>query len=212
MGTKLPASWLAAAAAAAAASVLTVAGCSAPAAGTPAPHRPSGSSAPSGRATVTDAASAPGARPKGGPVHVLGYSINSDGPYLRVLVTGAVGDYGQGVAVYPDGKVDPEHNSELSLKLRYGSFRLKIARLDKEIVTAYRHWQSNPATCSGNMGVTAPAPVVPGSGTGRYRGITGSVTMTATIDEVDKKPVCNGTSAFLSQYIFMIGSGRVSFG
>jgi hypothetical protein len=209
MRTKQAAPWLAGTAAAA---VLTVAGCSAPAARTPAQDRPSGSSASSRQAAVADTAPAPGARPKGGTVHILDYSINSDGPYFRVLVTGAVGDYGQGVTVYPDGKVDPEHNSELSLRLRYGSFRLRIAQLDKEIVTGYQHWPSDPVTCSGDLSVTAPTPVVPGSGTGRYRGITGTVTMTVTIDEVDKKPVCNGTSAFLSQDIFMIGSGSVSFG
>jgi len=32
-----------------------------------------------------------------------------------------------------------------------------------------------------------------------------------TIDEVDVKPVCNGTSAFLSQVILMTGAGNVSF-
>jgi hypothetical protein len=44
-----------------------------------------------------------------------------------------------------------------------------------------------------------------------YRGIGGSFTVTGTIDEVDVKPVCNGTSKFLSQVILLAGSGTVSF-
>lgn len=53
-------------------------------------------------------------------------------------------------------------------------------------------------------------PVVAGSGTGSYRGISGSFALTVTIDEVDVKPVCNGTSKFLSQVILLAGSGTVS--
>jgi hypothetical protein len=54
-------------------------------------------------------------------------------------------------------------------------------------------------------------PVVAGSGTGAYRGISGSFTVTVTIDEVDVKPVCNGTGAFLAQVILIAGPGTVSF-
>lgn len=52
--------------------------------------------------------------------------------------------------------------------------------------------------------------VVGGSGTGAYRGIAGSFAVTVTIDEVDVKPVCNGSSAFLSQFILIAGWGRVT--
>jgi hypothetical protein len=139
------------------------------------------------------------------------YSVNSDGPRFQALVTGAVGDYGPGVTVHPDGTVDPEHTSQLELRLAHGSFRLWIAAADKAVVRAYQHFPSNPATCSGGIAVSAPAPVVTGSGTGRYRGITGEFTLTVKIDEVDVKPVCNGTSKFLSQLILMDGTGAVSY-
>jgi hypothetical protein len=65
-------------------------------------------------------------------------------------------------------------------------------------------------TCSGSISVTAPVPIVAGSGTGSYRGISGSFIVTGTIDEVDVKPVCDGTSKFLSQVIVLAGSGTVS--
>ncbi len=48
-----------------------------------------------------------------------------------------------------------------------------------------------------------------GSGTGAYKGISGTFQMTITIYEVDSWPKC---SALLAQDIFMTGSGTVSFG
>jgi hypothetical protein len=146
-----------------------------------------------------------------GTVHFIGYSKNSDGPGFTVIVTGAIGDFGPAVTVRPNGTIDPEHTSELRLGLKHGSFRLNIASLEKKIVRATSRWPSTP-TCSFHVSATAAAPVVAGSGTGSYRGISGSVNMTATIDEVDVKPCPNGTSRFLSQLIFMAGSGTVSFG
>lgn len=93
----------------------------------------------------------------------------------------------------------------------HGSFRLGIAGIGKKLTSAYSHWPANTNTCSGSISVTSPAPIVTGSGTGLYRGISGSFNTTVTIDEVDVKPVCNGTSKFLSQVILLVGSGIVSF-
>lgn len=146
-----------------------------------------------------------------GTAHIVVYSINSDGPRFREIVTGAIGDYGPGVTVLPNGTVDPEHRSQLELNMRHGSFRISIVEIDKDIIKAYSNWPSNQATCSGHIGFTAPAPVVPGTGTGAYRGITGSFSLTVTIDEVDVKPVCNGTSPFLSQVVLLEGTGTVSY-
>jgi hypothetical protein len=144
-------------------------------------------------------------------VHLIDYSVDSDGPRSSVLLTGAIGDYGRAVTVHPDGTVDPDHTSEMQLGLRHGSFRLDIAELDKKIIQAYDPWPHNASTCSGSISVTVPTPVVPGSGTGSYRGISGVFDMTVTIDEVDTLPVCDGTSGFLSQLILVMGSGDVAF-
>ena len=143
--------------------------------------------------------------------HITVYSINSDGPYFRAILTGAIGDYGPAVSVHPDGTVDPEHTSQMELRLAHGSFRLSIAGLDTKIADAFRDQPYNVSTCSDSIGFTAAFPVVAGSGTGSYRGISGGFTMTVTIDEVDVKPVCNGTSRFLSQVILLAGAGTVSF-
>jgi hypothetical protein len=172
----------------------------------------SATSAPATRASVAANATPPAATAavSSQTAHIMAYSINSDGPGFQVIVTGAVGDWGQAVSVYPDGAVDPDHTSELSLKLTRGSFRLSISRLDAGIVSAYHHWPSNPGTCSGSIAVTAATPIVAGSGTGSYRGISGAFTVTATIDEIDVQPVCDGTSPFRSQVVFIVGSGTVS--
>ena len=61
--------------------------------------------------------------------HLMVYSINSDGPDLRAIVTGAIGDYGPAVTVFPNGKVDPSHTHDLELKLTRGSFKLTITDL-----------------------------------------------------------------------------------
>lgn len=163
-----------------------------------------------GACTATaSGAAARGQTTTSGPVHFSGFSLNSDGPDFRVLLTGVVGDYGPAVTVFPNGKVDPEHQHQISLRLKKGSFRLHFTRLNKAIVAVTSRWTKNP-TCSFHANVTAPTPVVAGSGTGLYKGIKGSLTMTVTIDEVDVRPCPGGTSKFVSQNIFLVGSGTVS--
>jgi hypothetical protein len=113
------------------------------------------------------------------------------------------------VSVLPDGRVDPEHTSQLRLELTRGSFRISIAALDSKLVSAFGDSAYYASTCSGHVAVTAAAPVVAGSGTGSYRGISGSFDLTATVDEFDKAP-CGAPSAFVTQIIDIAGSGTVS--
>jgi len=162
-------------------------------------------------AAGTSVASTTAATPTGGAVHMMAYSINSDGPFFRVILTGAIGDYGPAVTVYPNGQVDPQHTSDMELKLTHGSFRLRIDNLEKKLLLAFRRWPANPATCSGRITATGAVPVVAGSGTGLYRGISGRFAMAVTVDEVDVKPVCDGTGKFLAQVILLTGAGTVSF-
>ncbi len=143
--------------------------------------------------------------------HLMVYSINSDGPDLRAIVTGAIGDYGPAVTVFPDGKVDPSHTHDLELKLARGSFMLSITELDKKFVAVTSHEPIYPRTCSDYMTASAPMAVVPGSGTGAYRGISGRFAVTITADEVEKKP-CQPVGAIQYQTLVLRGPGRVSVG
>ena len=71
-----------------------------------------------------------------------------------------IGDYGSAVNVYPDGKVDPAHNSEMEVRMTHGSFRLSIAALDKAFVKATSHEPIYPTTCTDLISVTGTTPVV----------------------------------------------------
>jgi hypothetical protein len=141
-------------------------------------------------------------------VHLTDYSDN-DGAKSKVILTGAIGDYGEATSVSTNGAV---HRSELDLSLAGGSFRISIADLDKKIVSAFSHFPSNSSTCSGSVIVRGAAPIVAGSGTGSYRGISGTFDLTVTIDEVVAKSKCDASAAFLSQAVVISGSGSVSLG
>ena len=143
--------------------------------------------------------------------HLMVYSINSDGPDLRAIVTGAIGDYGPAVTVLPNGQVDPSHTHDLELKLTRGTFKLSITELDKKFVAVTSHEPIYPRTCSDYMTASAPMAVVPGSGSGAYRGISGRFAVTITADEVEKKP-CQPVGAIQYQALVLRGPGRVSVG
>jgi hypothetical protein len=134
---------------------------------------------------------------------------NSDSPHSTVVLAGAVGDYGQAVTVHGNGTTDPDHGDQLDLHLTQGSFRLRIGDLDKKVVDAFTNFPSDRTTCSGRVSVSGPAPIVPGSGTGDYRGITGVFGLSITIDEVDQRAHCGPSSKFLSQAIVITGSGAI---
>ena len=171
-----------------------------PAAGEPTASQPAATGAASA-ATVADVT---------GTTHIAVWSVNSDGPDFQAILTGAVGDYGPGVTVLPDGSVDPGHTSQLELKLSKGSFRLSIAALDAAFVKAVGHWPYNGRTCSISGAVTGAAPVVAGSGTGAYRGIAGGFTLTISLaEDYIKGPSCSETTAFKAQLIVITGTGSI---
>ena len=153
----------------------------------------------------TRAAAAPG-----GIANIMIYGVNTDGAYLHSIVSGAIGDYGPAISIYPDGQVDPAHNSELELRLTHGSFRLSIAALDKKFVKAL-HEPIYPKTCTDLLAVTGTTPIVAGSGTGAYRAIRGSFRATLTLNEVEARPCQPSPGAFRAQLITVAGSGTISF-
>lgn len=159
---------------------------------------------------ATGTASAATVADETGATHIAVWSVNSDGPDFQAILTGGVGDHGPGVTVHPDGSVDPDHTSELELKLSRGSFRVSIAALDAAFGKAVGQWPYNKQTCSIHGAVTGTAPVVAGSGTGAYRGITGGFTLTISLDEdYIKGPACSEETAFQSQLIMITGTGSV---
>ena len=181
----------------AACGVLLTGGCVSAAAKTPAATR-----AP---------AAASAAAATGGKANMMIYGVNTDGAYWHGIISGVIGDYGPAVSIYPDGKVDPAHNSEMELRLTHGSFRLSIAALDKAFVKATRQGPIYPKTCTDLISVTGTTPIVAGSGTGAYRGISGSFPVTITLNEVEARPCQPNAGAFRAQLITVSGSGTISF-
>ena len=149
----------------------------------------------------TSPARSPAAR---GHAEIMLYSINSDGPDFRAIIAGAVGDYGPAVTVGPV-------RSEMKLNLTRGSFRLSTAGLQSKFAMATRHEPIYRGTCSDFASIRAAVPIVAGSGTGAYRGISGSFSVTATLHEVEATP-CPLSNAFRWQAIIASGPGTVSLG
>jgi hypothetical protein len=162
-------------------------------------------------AATTTAATAGAAAATGGQANIMIYGVNTDGAYWHAIMSGVIGDYGPAVSIYPNGQVDPAHNSEMVLRLAHGSFRLSIAALDKKFVKATSHEPIYPKTCTDLVSINATAPIVAGSGTGSYRGIRGSFPVTVTLNEVEARPCQPSPGAFRAQLITVAGSGTVSF-
>ena len=162
---------------------------------------------PSAAATASPrAAAAPG-----GTANLMIYAVNTDGAYWHAIVSGVIGDHGPAVSIYPDGQVDPAHNSELVLRLTHGSFRLSIAALIKAFVKAAAHEPIYPKTCTDFISVTGTTPIVAGSGTGAYHRIRGSFPVTLTLNEVEATPCQPSPGAFRAQLITVAGSGTIWF-
>ncbi len=166
--------------------------------GAPAWPGPAAAAAPLGR-------SAPGVH---GKVHLAIWSVDSDGPDFQAVLSGAIGDYGPAVTVLPDGKVDPEHTSDLELELGHGTLRLYIGGKASKIRAQTADEPTYVATCSDYVDVTANVPVVAGSGTGSYRGVRGNFSLSLTGVEDQTTPPCR--PGFVRQILVLMGSGTVS--
>jgi hypothetical protein len=133
---------------------------------------------------------------------------DNDGPISTVLLTGKIGDHGQGRSVNRDGSLNKEHTGLLELDLTQGRFRIDIADLDKKFVATMANFPPNRSTCSGAASASGSAPIVDGSGTGAYKGITGSFALTISLVEVDEKPSCSG---LVAQLIVITGTADVTY-
>jgi len=90
-----------------------------------------GAGAPAARGTTKAQAS-------DGHVFFTAYQ-NDDLPGATVDLSGAIGDFGAAVSVLPNGKLDPEHSSQLRLALTQGSFRIVKGPLHAKLLNALSH-------------------------------------------------------------------------
>ncbi|MBV9452336.1 MAG: hypothetical protein JO345_41260 [Streptosporangiaceae bacterium] len=198
--------------AAAVAGGLTLAGgTAAVAAATASASTAGASTAGASTAGGTGTAKAGPARPAAPPVltHVTVYSVDSDAPVFTSVVSGPVaGDHGPAEQVGPGSTVPTVHGGELLLSLSRGTFRLNIADIDTKFTKALGP-ATIPSTCSDYVSVRDSVPIVPGSGTGVYRGITGTFDATLTVNEIHPTP-CTQTVKLFRQLIWFNAAGKIT--
>ncbi len=133
----------------------------------------------------------------------------------KILLTGAIGDYGTGISQDKNGKVDP-NGAFQKITLKQGGFVVDGTGFNKAL--AHARPQVNKNTCSTLF--TGSGPGTLGGGTGLYQGIGGKVTITATFADVAprlrsgaKKGQCNfgGKTPPLASYQSITATGRVTF-
>jgi hypothetical protein len=140
---------------------------------------------------------------------VTAYSINTDTPIFTSVVSGAIGDYGPAEEVSPGTTTVSARGGQLKLNLTRGSFRLVIAGLAAKFHKGTSYEPIYPRTCSTYVSVRGNVPVVPGSGTGAYRGIAGTFAMTLMVNEVHNSP-CATSLSTRRQVIVLSGAGTLT--
>lgn len=140
-----------------------------------------------------------------GNVHLTDYTDN-DSAQSTVVISGKIGDFGRAE------RSSARSKSIMTLYLSHGTFQLDVTNLSKHFTAAVGKVAFNQETCSGNLSVTSPVPIVAGSGTATYAGIKGSFDLTMSLDEVvPQQQHCSASSKMVSQVIVSSGWGNISF-
>jgi hypothetical protein len=147
--------------------------------------------------------------PAGGAIQLFVQPAQTQGNG-KVLITGAVGDYGPSHSVTTGGE------KIATATLKQGTIKLNLTALGK------KSNKTNPiidaATCSASVTVSAATPII--GGTGLYAGIHGTVQITESYGYLGafyksgpKKGKCNmsNNAPTVATMVDVYGSGTVSF-
>jgi hypothetical protein len=131
-----------------------------------------------------------------------------------VVFTGAIGDYGTTLSVNSAGKSDGNGNFT-KITLKKGGFTVDSSNLNAAFSSSGAPTDFNSTNCSGSISVgPATATIVSGSGTGAYKGISGSVDLSATVALIlpKKNGSCNTSNSAnpVAAFGALTGSGTVS--
>jgi hypothetical protein len=147
------------------------------------------------------------ATPQGGKIRVF-LTVASQ-TKSRIVITGAIGDYGTALSVNANGKVDPSGNFE-KVTLKQGGFLVNGTALNKKL--DHTKPTINASNCSFVFSGSAPTTI--SDGTGAYAGITGKIAITLTFAAIAPKTAngCNFKSNKVTGgYQSITGTGSVSF-
>jgi hypothetical protein len=153
------------------------------------------------------------AAPAGGPIALFA-TIGKDSSQ-KVVIAGAIGDWGKVVPVDKNGK--PTQNGNfVKVTLEKGTFELDATALNKKMASP-RPQVASDRTCS--VWVSGSSPVKLFNGTGLYAGISGTVNVTMTFTGIGgrfqsgaKKGQCEQNQDPLAMLGSVAGRGTVHFG
>ena len=160
-----------------------------------------------GGGSVAWAASTPGA----GPIRM--FFTYQTPTKDKVLITGAIADYGTAISQDRNGKVDPNGNYE-QVTLKQGAIVIDATALTRAIQKQFSKEPINPTNCS--LALTGSGPGTIKTGTGAYAGITGKLKITLTVAGIAPKTAkgrCNlaDSAPFYGEYQAVTATGSVSF-
>jgi hypothetical protein len=152
--------------------------------------------------------------PAPGKIKVFVSQINNT--KSKILVTGAIGDYGTGVSTDKNGKVD-SNGAFQKVTLKQGGFVVDATAFNRAI--NHLSPQTNKATCSLVLSGSGSGTLE--KGTGLYQGIGGKLTITVTFAGIAprftsgaKKGQCNFAQNVqpFGAYQAITATGNVTFG
>jgi hypothetical protein len=157
---------------------------------------------------VVGSAAAAGSTPAGGKIFI--HATGGEGPAGTIVVVGAVADHGKTLQMTKNGKPDSNGNY-VRITLQKGSFIVDSTKLNAAGNNARPQIQ-NLATCSFHF--TATAPVKLYDGTGLYKGIAGTATITVDFggySRLSKAGKCSQNAPAVAEWGLVSGPGTVSF-
>jgi hypothetical protein len=150
---------------------------------------------------------------KGGKIGI--FVTPGKGAVDKILVAGAIGDFGKAISIDKNGKVDGNGNY-VNIKLQKGTFEVNAVKFNQAVNNAKP--TINKATCS--FFASGSHSVSLFNGTGAYAGISGAPKITGSfaflaprVKSGKHKGACNlsNNAKPLSQYSSIQGGGAVSF-
>jgi hypothetical protein len=151
--------------------------------------------------------------PAGGSVKL--FATPSNGLHATILMTGAIGDYGNALTIDKSGTPEPNGNY-VKVTLQKGGFEINSTTLNAKANKAQPTF--NTATCSAAFSVAGPVTLF--NGTGLYTGIDGTLTVTEIAAFIlprytsgKNKGNCNlsNNAQPVKQYGSILGTGTLSF-
>ena len=153
--------------------------------------------------------------PTGGKIELFATPSGNTGGGT-ILITGAIGDYGKTESVNKNGTPDPNGNYGKAV-LHQGTIEVNLTALNEK-ENNLPQTIFNLKSCSAHASVSAPVPVV--DGTGLYTGISGTLMFSTTfafigprVTSGPNKGQCSKSNNAppLAQWISVTGSGTVGF-